>query len=333
MSWTKASGDFGSDVTSAEGKFTFSDFLNLFLFNQKYDIGAMVKALSDQGPVPEPRRTQPGRGERQGSQLPRRRRSAHPDRAGLGRQRRHQRPVQEFGVRLSFTPTVIGNRVHLKVKPEVSTLDYANGVVLQGFRIPGLSTRRTETELELLDGQTFAIAGLMNNTMNSTLSEDSGHRRHSDPRPPVQEQGGAEEPDRARRHDHAAHPPEELPGVTPNLPRMVEPYLVPLPTEEVDSTRRRRPSAPAAVRRGRATPMLRRWRSRRPTTNAAAAAATLRGLTPSRPDDLRPRGERAAGDADGRRGHRDLGHADVAPAREHGDDRRQGARSRAARTS
>jgi pilus assembly protein CpaC len=42
---------------------------------------------------------------------------------------------KEFGVRLNFTPTVRGDRVHLKVKPEVSTLDYANGVSLQGFRI------------------------------------------------------------------------------------------------------------------------------------------------------------------------------------------------------
>jgi pilus assembly protein CpaC len=49
LKWTKANSDFGSDVTSAEGKFTFSDFLNLFLFSQKYDIGAMVKALSTRG--------------------------------------------------------------------------------------------------------------------------------------------------------------------------------------------------------------------------------------------------------------------------------------------
>src|SRR4029078_13444167 len=65
-------------------------------------------------------------------------------------------------------------RVHLKVRPEVSTLDFANGVTLQGFRIPALSTRRTETELELNDGQTFAIAGLLNNSVNSTLQKIPG---------------------------------------------------------------------------------------------------------------------------------------------------------------
>ena len=72
---------------------------------------------------------------------------------------------KEFGVRLNFTPTVTGdNRVRLKVRPEVSTLDFANAIVLQGFRIPALSTRRTETELELDNGSgqpTSIAAGLI----------------------------------------------------------------------------------------------------------------------------------------------------------------------------
>ena len=49
--------------------------------------------------------------------------------------------------------------MRIKVKPEVSSLDFANAIVLDGFRIPALTTRRTETEVELRDGQTFAIAG------------------------------------------------------------------------------------------------------------------------------------------------------------------------------
>ena len=82
---------------------------------------------------------------------------------------------KEFGVRLSFTPTVLGgDLIHLKVKPEVSSLDFANAVNIDGFRIPALSTRRTETEVELRDGQTFAIAGLLNNTLTNTMSKIPG---------------------------------------------------------------------------------------------------------------------------------------------------------------
>ena len=81
---------------------------------------------------------------------------------------------KEFGVRLNFTPTINGDRVNLKVRPEVSTLDFGNAVVLNGFRIPALSTRRTETEIELRNGQTFAIAGLLNNQMQSTMQKIPG---------------------------------------------------------------------------------------------------------------------------------------------------------------
>jgi len=70
---------------------------------------------------------------------------------------------KEFGVRLTFKPTIAGDVIRLKVKPEVSSLDFNNGVTLQGFRIPALLTRRAETDVELRDGQSFAIAGLLNN--------------------------------------------------------------------------------------------------------------------------------------------------------------------------
>jgi hypothetical protein len=82
---------------------------------------------------------------------------------------------KEFGIRLNFTPTVLaGDLINLKVRPEVSALDFSNAITMSGFRIPALSTRRTETEVELRDGQTFAIAGLMNNTVTSTMSKIPG---------------------------------------------------------------------------------------------------------------------------------------------------------------
>src|SRR6202023_3590612 len=61
---------------------------------------------------------------------------------------------KEFGVRLQFTPVIMPNgNIHLKVAPEVSTLDFSNALVISGFTVPALSTRKAETEFELQDGQ------------------------------------------------------------------------------------------------------------------------------------------------------------------------------------
>ena len=76
---------------------------------------------------------------------------------------------QEYGVRLNFTPLVEGNgMIRLKVAPEVSSLDYSNAVRSNGFLIPGLTKRKVSTTVELADGQSFALAGLMNDTMSAT---------------------------------------------------------------------------------------------------------------------------------------------------------------------
>ena len=65
---------------------------------------------------------------------------------------------REFGVRLNFTPTVTPRgTIRLNVAPEVSSLDYANGLVFNGFTSPGLTTRRVLTEIEVEDGQSFRI--------------------------------------------------------------------------------------------------------------------------------------------------------------------------------
>ncbi len=68
---------------------------------------------------------------------------------------------KEFGVRLGFTPTVIGDTINLVVEPEVSELDRQNGIAINGTVIPGLTTRRTRTTVDLKNGQSFSIAGMM----------------------------------------------------------------------------------------------------------------------------------------------------------------------------
>jgi pilus assembly protein CpaC len=285
LKWTKESGKFGSDVTSAEGKFTFSDFLNLFLFSEKYDIGAAIKALQTKGlfqSLAEPNLVAESGKEASflaGGEIP------IPISQGTGGGTAISVTYKEFGVRLSFTPTVIGNRVHLKVKPEVSTLDYANGVNLQGFRIPALSTRRTETELELIDGQTFAIAGLMNNSMNTTLSKIPGIGD-------IPILGLLFKSKAAQKNltelvvmitPHIL--PRNSPGVTPNLPRIQEPFMPPLPADKLKEMPPPafggRPSGVAV-----ATPGQQQQQPvSQPATdnNPAGAAATVRALTPSRP--------------------------------------------------
>jgi pilus assembly protein CpaC len=71
---------------------------------------------------------------------------------------------KNFGVGLSFTPTLLaGNRISMRVQPEVSQLDFSNKVVISGQIVPGLSVRRANTTIELASGQSFAIAGLIQN--------------------------------------------------------------------------------------------------------------------------------------------------------------------------
>jgi pilus assembly protein CpaC len=82
---------------------------------------------------------------------------------------------REFGVRLKFTPVIMPNgNIHLKVVPEVSTLDFANGLTISGFNVPALSTRRADTEFELQDGQSFVIAGLMDNRVTNIYNKIPG---------------------------------------------------------------------------------------------------------------------------------------------------------------
>jgi pilus assembly protein CpaC len=82
---------------------------------------------------------------------------------------------KEFGVRLQFTPVITPNGyIHLKVAPEVSTLDFANALTIQGFTVPALSTRKAETEFELQDGQSFVIAGLMDNRVTDIYNKIPG---------------------------------------------------------------------------------------------------------------------------------------------------------------
>jgi len=82
---------------------------------------------------------------------------------------------KEYGVSLAFTPTILnGGRINMHVRPEVSQLSSANSVTLNDFDIPSLTTRRAETTVELASGQSFAIAGLLQNNITQDLSKFPG---------------------------------------------------------------------------------------------------------------------------------------------------------------
>ena len=139
----------------------FSDFLNLFFFQREHGVGGVLKALEGRGflqSLAEPNLIAYNGQEASflaGGEIP------VPTVSGNSGQ--VQVTYKEFGIRLAFTPTIAGDVIRIKVRPEVSSLDFANGVTLAGFRIPALITRRAETDVELRDGQSFAIAGLLNN--------------------------------------------------------------------------------------------------------------------------------------------------------------------------
>jgi pilus assembly protein CpaC len=139
----------------------FSDFLNIFLFNTNFNMGAVIRALRQTGyfqSLAEPNLLAYNGQEASflaGGEFP------IPFSTGVGA---IAVQFREFGVRLNFTPTIAGDLIKLRVRPEVSSLDFANGLLLQGFRIPALTVRRAETEVELRDGQSFAIAGLIDNS-------------------------------------------------------------------------------------------------------------------------------------------------------------------------
>jgi pilus assembly protein CpaC len=153
----------------------FSDFLNLFVFNAKEGLGGVVRALQTKGLFQS--LAEPNLIATNGKEASFLAGGEFPIPVVQGGQGNNAVTImfKEFGIRLNFTPTVLGGElVHLKVRPEVSALDFANAIQLDGFRIPALTTRRTETEVELRDGQTFAIAGLMNNTLTNTMSKIPG---------------------------------------------------------------------------------------------------------------------------------------------------------------
>lgn len=152
---------------------TISDALNLFFFNPQVHLGGVIKALQSKNLLQilaEPNLVAVNGKEASflaGGEFP-----FPVVQPGAGGISTVTVQFREFGVRLKFTPVIQPNgSIHLHVVPEVSTLDFANAVTVSGTTIPAISTRKADTEFELQDGQSFVIAGLMDNRVTNLDSK------------------------------------------------------------------------------------------------------------------------------------------------------------------
>ena len=157
-------------------QFTFSDALNIFFFRPDLNFGATLKALQSKRMLEilaEPNLlTISGKTASflAGGEFP------FPTlQGGGGGVGQVTIQFREFGIRIQFLPNITARgTIRLQVTPEVSSLDFANGLIFQGFTVPGLSTRRVQTEIEIESGQSFVIGGLLDNRVTETLSKIPG---------------------------------------------------------------------------------------------------------------------------------------------------------------
>jgi len=150
-----------------------SPALNLFVFNRQINTAAMLRVLRTQGAFRD--LAEPNLIAMDGQQASFLAGGEFPvpvvQGGGSGGNVSLTVVFKEYGVRLNFKPTILDeDHIRLELEPEVSTIDFANGVKFNGFIIPGLKTRRAKTGVELRDGQSFALAGLLDNSETKTFS-------------------------------------------------------------------------------------------------------------------------------------------------------------------
>ncbi len=163
-------------VGTATTTTTVSNLLNMFFFNPQIHLGAVIEALKSQNLLQilaEPNLVALNGKEASflaGGEFPFP--VAQQNASGIATVTIQFR---EFGVRLKFTPVIQPNgNIHLHVAPEVSTLDFADAVTVAGTTIPAISTRKADTEFELQDGQSFVIAGLLDNRVTNIENKIPG---------------------------------------------------------------------------------------------------------------------------------------------------------------
>jgi pilus assembly protein CpaC len=169
-------GQFASNVSGSGSSLEVSNPLNVFLYNSKLDVGLTVEDLEQRQilqVLAEPTLTTL-------SGLPARFLSGGEFpfpvvEGGAGNATTITIQFRPYGVKVDFMPTVNADgSIRLKLAPEVSTLDYSNSVSISGFTVPALSTRRAETEVEIQNGQSYIVSGLLDHRTTESLSKVPG---------------------------------------------------------------------------------------------------------------------------------------------------------------
>jgi pilus assembly protein CpaC len=177
LTTTQTTGATTTTSTSGQNTFQLSDLLNIFIFRPDINLAATIKALQENNLLQilaEPNlMTESGKEASflAGGQFP------YPVLQAVtgGTSGAITIEFKEFGIRLDFTPTINPDgTIHLKVAPEVSSLDFTNALTIQGFLIPALATNRVTSEMDLGDGQSFAVAGLLDNRVTEQFEKIPG---------------------------------------------------------------------------------------------------------------------------------------------------------------
>ena len=171
----RLTGQIGAPTKGFETQQTISDLLNIFVYRPDLNLGAIIRDLQVNNVLQilaEPN-LMAASGEPAtflaGGELP------YPIVSGVAGASTVSVQFKPFGVKLEFTGTIEGDGIiRLKVFPEVSSLDFANAVTIGGFTLPAISTRHAETVVELKDGQSFGIAGLLDRRATIQLSKVPG---------------------------------------------------------------------------------------------------------------------------------------------------------------
>ncbi len=190
------------DFDDNAGGLNFGDFLNLFFFDRLHGYGALLRALESRGAFQS--LAEPNLIAYNGQEASFLAGGEFPVPVVQGATGTVTVQFKEFGIRLNFKPTIAGDAIRLKVKPEVSTLDFANGVSLGGFRIPALTTRQGRDRRRVARRAVVCDCRTARQSLAGRSLGDSDPEQAADHRAALQVEGRARRADRVDGSDHAA---------------------------------------------------------------------------------------------------------------------------------